>query len=93
MKDVDAVKAMALRHIYLYTISYDLLDEFEGLVKASPNIKMSTVRTRFRRALNECVRQGIAKKSYQGTTAYQTGDTLGGKVYIDYDFSKWVAQL
>jgi hypothetical protein len=92
LSDINAVKLLAKKHIYLNTISWEYLDQFGDLIKVNENTKYTTIRARFRKALNECASQGIAKKSYQGSTIYETGDTLGGKVYIDYNFKEWVSK-
>lgn len=86
MTDKEAVLEIAKRKIYLDTISFEYLDEFETMVKFKPNVKVSTIRNRFRKALNELADEGYCVKRWIGTTYYQTSDTLGGKSCLMYEF-------
>ncbi len=91
--DIEVVKEMGLKHIYLNTISHDFLDDFHLKTGMKASIKGTTVRTRFRNALNECALAGIAEKEYHGGSYFQTASTLGGKSYISYSFLKYFYQL
>lgn len=89
MKDLDIIKDMLKRHIILSGISYAHLDEFQErmtkrLKSGQKEPALETVRNRFRKACNEAHELGLCTKEYVGTNYYQTGDTLGGKVCINY---------
>jgi hypothetical protein len=89
VSDLEIIKDMLLRHKILSGIAYEHLDEFQErmtkrLKKGQKEPAFETVRNRFRKACNEAHRLGLCTKEYVGTTAYQTSDTLGGKVCINY---------
>lgn len=88
-KDLEIIKDMLIKHRVLSGIAYEHLDEFEDrMVKrlkvGQKEPAFDTIRNRFRKACNEAVKLGLCTKEYVGTNYYQTGDTLGGKVCINY---------
>lgn len=89
LTDLDIIKDMLNRHKILSGIAWEHLDEFQERMKkklkaGQKEPAFETVRNRFRKACNEAHRLGLCTKEYVGTTAYQTSDTIGGKVCINY---------
>lgn len=87
--DLDIIKDMLCRHKILSAIAWDHLEEFQDrMVKrlkvGQKEPAFETLRKRFRKACNNAHILGLCHKEYIGTTAYETSDTIGGKVCINY---------
>ena len=92
--DVDVCIYLAKKHVHLDTVSMLYLDEFEENVKWNkPNPNYTTIKNRFRKALNKCHELGYCTKCFIGTSIYQSGDSFGGKSCLSFSFDQYLVNI
>lgn len=90
-EDYKICLELAKQHIHLDTVSMLYLDQFEELAKfKKPNPRYKLLKQRMLKALNKCHELGYCRKSYIGTSIYQSGDSFGGKNCLSFDFTDFI---